>query len=199
MTDSGSEARKSTEAQMAMDLLLRVATKMLFLNGVGSQEGLMERMAHGEPSRHRTLLSVPLPGFQNSLHPFQGHPPRASHSQHSFRLHAGLVGGRSPAGRHSQRLRQPVRLRDGLSQTRQSAAISPEPGGVERIGSLDKAGHRGPPPREIGWSSEAQRLWADFYIHWRRSQRVSEFAGGDGVTPTRKFAHSQKSDWTTLY
>ena len=42
--------RKSTAAQLATELLMRVAPKVLTLNGVGSQEGLMERRPRTSPT-----------------------------------------------------------------------------------------------------------------------------------------------------
>ncbi|MCE7875021.1 DUF3987 domain-containing protein [bacterium CPR1] len=53
--------RKSTAAQLALGLLGQVAPEVLLLNGVGSQEGLMERMAEadaGQDPHSRTLLFV---------------------------------------------------------------------------------------------------------------------------------------------
>lgn len=53
--------RKSTAANLALDLLRQVAPEVLLLNGVGSQEGLMERMAEadaGQGPHSRTLLFV---------------------------------------------------------------------------------------------------------------------------------------------
>ena len=189
--------RKSTAAQMAMDLLLRVAPKMLFLNGVGSQEGLMERMAHGEPSRHRTLLSCDelasllkkarressgtlIEFITEVFHcpDFKTHSTR-SKAIHLERPTLSILSGSTPVWLEAALQQEDIL--SGFANRFVYVTAPPKPDNplpsrpnqeaLKELAAWIKRATEAI-PREVGWSSEAQRIWTDFYTHWRRSQAV---------------------------
>jgi hypothetical protein len=186
--------RKSTATQLAMELLGQVAPEALVLNGLGSQEGLMERMAQAEPGRHRSLLSVDeLASFlkkarresTGSLLEFVTEifhcPDFKTHSTRSKAIHLKLPTLSILAGSTPVWLEAALQQEDilgGFANRFVYVTASPKPDNPlparpdqQALADLVTWVRRATaaPPREIGWSPGARRLWYDFYVDWRRS------------------------------
>lgn len=186
--------RKSTAVQLAMELLARVAPQALVLNGLGSQEGLMERMAQAEPGRCRTLLSVDeLASFlkkarresSGSLLEFVTEifhcPDFKTHSTRSKAIHLELPTLSILAGSTPVWLEAALQQEDilgGFANRFVYVTASPKPDNplparpdqqalADLVAWVRRA--TAAPPREMGWSPGARRLWCDFYVDWRRS------------------------------
>jgi hypothetical protein len=187
--------RKSTAAQLATELLMRVAPKVLTLNGVGSQEGLMERMAQDKSNRHRTLLSIDeLASLlkkarresSGSLLEFLTEvfhcPDFKTHSTRSKAIHLelptlGILAGSTPAWLESALQQEDIL--GGFANRFVFVTAPPKPDNpmparpnqaalAELTAWIQRVTEE--PPREIGWSTKAQERWCEFYRDWRRSQ-----------------------------
>lgn len=186
--------RKSTATQLAMELLARVAPQTLVLNGVGSQEGLMERMAQAEPGRHRTLLNVDeLASLlkkarresSGSLLEFITEvfhcPDFKTHSTRSNAIHLksptlAILAGSTPVWLEAALQQEDIL--GGFANRFVYVTASPKPDNpmparpdqqalAELVAWMRRVTEA--PPREIGWSPGAHRMWCDFYMDWRRS------------------------------
>ena len=187
--------RKSTAVQLATDLLLRVAPQLLTINGVGSQEGLMERMAQAKPGRYRTLLNVDeLASLlkkarresSGSLLEFITEvfhcPDHKTHPTRSKAIHLefptlSILAGSTPVWLEAALQQEDIL--GGFANRFVYVTAPPKPDNpmparpdqqalAELVTWIRRATEA--PPREIGWSPRAERLWCDFYMDWRRSQ-----------------------------
>jgi len=186
--------RKSTAIQLAMDLLLRVAPQLLTLNGVGSQEGLMERMAQARPGCHRTLLNIDelasllkkarressgslLEFITEVFHcpDFKTHPTRSKAIHLEFPT-LNILAGSTPVWLEAALQQEDIL--SGFANRFVYVTASPKPDNPlparpdqEALSELAAWIRRATeaPSREIGWSPDAHRLWCDFYMDWRRS------------------------------
>ena len=185
--------RKSTAAQLALDLLARAAPQTLLLNGIGSQEGLMERMA-ADPSsgQHRTLwfvdemaslLKKARRESSGSLIEFVTEifhcPDFKTHFTRSKAIHLQLPTLSILAGSTPTWLEAALQQEDILGGfanrfvyvTGQLKPDNPMPRrpdsqALDELVAWIRRATQGP-DREIGWSEGARELWSDFYLKWR--------------------------------
>lgn len=191
--------RKSTAAQLALDLLPRVAPQALLLNGVGSQEGLMERMACAQSSGTppRTLWYVDemasllkkarressggLIEFVTEI--FHG-PDFKTHSTRSKAIHLqsptlSILAGSTPTWLEGALQQEDIlggfanRFVYVTGPPKPDNAMPPRPNSQaldELAAWIQRAVQA--PDREVRWSPAARDLWCDFYVEWRRSTAV---------------------------
>ncbi len=186
--------RKSTAAQLALDLLARVAPQALLLNGVGSQEGLMERMACAESSGGRTLWYVDemasllkkarresSGGLIEFITEIFHCPDFKTHATRSKSIHLqsptlSILAGSTPTWLEAA-LQQDDILGGfanrfvyvtGHAKPDNAMPSRPDPQAMERLVAWTKQAMLAP-AREIGWSPQAREAWNCFYVEWRRS------------------------------
>jgi hypothetical protein len=187
--------RKSTAAQLALDLLPRVAPHALLLNGVGSQEGLMERMACAQPSgashtlwyvdemasllkKARRESSGGLIEFVTEI--FHG-PDFMMHSTRSKAVHLqsptlSILAGSTPTWLEAALQQEDIlggfanRFVFVTGQPKPDNAMPTRPDQnalADLVAWIQRAART--PDREVRWSPSGRDLWCDFYVEWRRS------------------------------
>jgi hypothetical protein len=183
--------RKSTAADLALSLL-PPASEVQFLNGVGSQEGLMELMAAAQQSQ--TLLYVDemaallkkarressgclIEFITEIFHSpdFKTHATR-SRSIHLNKPTLGILGCSTPTWLEAALDQEDVL--GGFTNRFVYVTASPKPdlplpdppeaqGVAELRGRI--AALLQMPPRQLQWEAGARAQWDDFYVEWRRS------------------------------
>ncbi len=187
--------RKSTAAELALGLLRRVAPEVLLLNGVGSQEGLMERMAGaGASSGHsRTLLFVDemaallkkgrressgsLMEFITEL--FHG-PESKTHFTRTNAIHLdrptlSILAASTPAWLEAALEEEDIlggftnRFVYVLAPSKPDNPL-PAPPDATKLRELHDWMRRVilAPPRAMTWQPDAKEMWCDLYVKWRR-------------------------------
>jgi hypothetical protein len=186
--------RKSTAAEMALSLLPQVAPGVLLLNGVGSQEGLMESMAGAESNGHSdTMLIIDemaslmkkgrressgsLIEFVTEIH--HG-PDFKTHSTRSKAIYLrnptlSILGASTPAWLEAALEEEDIL--GGFCNRFIYVTASPKPDNplpatpdARRIKSLVEWIRRvkSAPARELTFAPGVDDLWCDFYHEWRR-------------------------------
>jgi hypothetical protein len=188
--------RKSTAAEMAMNLLRRVAPDVSLLNGVGSQEGLMERMAGadtGQGLHCRTLLFVDEVAAllkkgrresSGSLLEFITEifhsPDFKTHFTRSKAIHLdnptlSILSASTPAWLEAALEEEDIL--GGFANRFIYVSAAPKPDNplpvlpdADKLQSLcgwiQEVARSR--PRVMGWAPGAEELWRDFYLEWRR-------------------------------
>jgi hypothetical protein len=189
--------RKSTAAELAMALLPTVAPEVLVLNGVGSQEGLMERMAGGDAApgmQRRTLLFVDEVAslLKKSRRESSGSllefitevfqcPDFKTHTTRSKGIHLerptlSILACSTPAWLEAALEQEDIL--GGFANRFVYVTAPPKPDNPlpsppdeEALVSLSswirRVAQR--PPRQLTLTAPARTLWSDFYIEWRHA------------------------------
>lgn len=188
--------RKSTAAEAALRLLRQVAPEVLLLNGVGSQEGLMERMEGAETGKElhsRTLLFVDemaallkkgrressgsLLEFITEI--FHG-PDFKTHSTRSRAIHLekptlSILGASTPTWLEAALEEEDIL--GGFGNRFVYVTAPPKPDNplpdlpdAHRLRALSEwiRGVARAPARVMTWAPGSLELWSDFYREWRR-------------------------------
>jgi hypothetical protein len=189
--------RKSTAAQLALDLLYLTAPELLVLNGVGSQEGLMERMAeadNGNPLHSRTLLYVDemasflkkgrressgsLLEFVTEI--FQG-PEFKTHATRTKAIHLkqptlSILAASTPAWLEAALEEEDilggftnrfVYVAAPAKPDNPLPALPDKPKLRSLASWIRKAAAT--PARTLGWATGVEQQWTEFYLAWRRA------------------------------
>lgn len=189
--------RKSTAAQLALDLLRRVTSGVLLLNGLGSQEGLMERMAGAESGsglHSRTLLFVDEMAAllkkgrresSGSLIEFITEvfhcPDFKTHCTRSKAIHLenptlSILAASTPCWLEAALQEEDIlggftnRFVYVTAPAKSDKPLPALPDG-RKLQELADWMRRiaQAPPRAIALAPDAKDLWSDFYVQWRRS------------------------------
>jgi hypothetical protein len=194
--------RKTTAAHLALDLVPRIAPQALLINGVGSQEGLMERMATSSDQaptlwyvdemaallkKARRESSGGLIEFVTEIFhcpDFKTHATRAK-AIHLQRPTLNILAGSTPTWLEAALQEEDVlggfvnRFVFVTGTPKPDNAIPRRPD-VQALGQLavwiSQAAQGA--DRELAWDTSAKVLWSDFYLEWRRhSAALGEHVG----------------------
>jgi len=188
--------RKSTAAQLGLEMLARVAPQALVLNGVGSQEGLMERMAVTDPGggpqptlwyvdEMASLLKKARRESSGSLIEFITEifhcPDFKTHSTRSKAIHLqhptlSILAGSTPAWLEAALAHEDVLggfanrfvFVTGRPKPDNPMPSRPDSSALEALASWVRRATQAP-AREVAWTPGARGQWAEFYLEWRRS------------------------------
>ncbi len=185
--------RKSTAAQLALELVPQFTSRALMLNGVGSQEGLMERMA-SQQGGNPTLWSVDemasllrkarresSGGLLEFITELFHCPDFMTHSTRSRAIHLqsptlNILAGSTPTWLEAA-LQQDDILGGFANRfiyvTAQPKPDNPLPSrpdmkALKQLITWVRRSATGP-VRELDRTADAEALWREFYVEWRRS------------------------------
>jgi len=183
--------RKTTAAELALDLLRRVAPEVLLLNGVGSQEGLMERMADRTSSKTllfademAALLKKGRRESSGSLIEFITElfncPESKSHFTRSKSISLekptlSILGASTPAWLEAALEEEDILggftnrfiYVSGIPKPDNPLPPAPDASKLQSLCEWIRKITRGP-QRVMTLGSDVQELWSDFYVQWRR-------------------------------
>lgn len=189
--------RKSTAAERALDLLRQIAPEVQVLNGIGSQEGLMQRMAEADAAAsHRTLLHADEMAslLKKARRESSGsvlefitelfHTPDAkTHPTRSKAIHLKQPTLNILACSTSTWLETALEQEDilggftnrfvyvlGAPKDFNPLPARPEQADMEKLIRWIRRILQAP-ARELGWEPAARDQWCGFYLEWRRSLR----------------------------
>ena len=193
--------RKSTAANMALDLLPLVAPEVLLLNGVGSQEGLMERMAdcEGDPVLHtRTLLFADemasllkkarresSGGLIEFITEMFHCPDFKTHATRSKALYLkkptmSILGASTPAWLEAALQEEDILggfanrfiYVAGAAKPDNPLPVPPDQARLQILIDWMRKVTLGP-VRQMEWTSGASKLWSEFYRHLRYTLTIT--------------------------
>jgi hypothetical protein len=189
--------RKSTAADLALALLSEVAPEVLLLNGVGSQEGLMERMAEADPAsgrQRRTLLAIDEVAalLKKSRRESSGSllefitevfhcPDFKTHATRSKGIHLeyptlSILACSTPAWLEAALEEEDIlggfanRFVYVTGPPKPDTPLPPPPDQCALTHLTEWIRRVAQKPvRQLGWTPPAERLWSEFYLEWRRA------------------------------
>jgi len=186
--------RKSTAAELALDLLRRIGPDVLLLNGVGSQEGLMERMAGANTAKgSRTLLFVDEMAAllkkgrresSGSLLEFITEvfhtPDSKMHYTRAKAIHLvnptlSILAASTPSWLEAALEEEDILggftnrfiYVSGAAKPDNPLPAAPDESKLVRLCDWISQIAKAP-PRSMTWCPDARELWCDFYVRWRR-------------------------------
>lgn len=186
--------RKSTAAELALDLLRRTAPDVLLLNGVGSQEGLMERMAGlnaGKDSRTLLFVDEMAALLKKGRRESSGsliefitelfHAPDSKvHFTRAKAIHLvnptlNILAASTPAWLEAALDEEDILggftnrfiYATGSAKPDNPLPVAPDQSKMDRLAEWIRKISQAP-PRSMVWRLDARKLWCDFYMDWRR-------------------------------